>query len=101
MVAFCIGMSFVLTAVRELTGSLIPVAAAHGMFNGIAPLLLIFTPDAHPILAGPVGLLGAATFALLGAAAWTAVRRRTAPEKGADDQLSGPRAVPAAADTEH
>ena len=97
MMAFCIGMSFVLTAVRELTGSLIPVAAGHGIFNGIAPILLILTPDAHPILAGPVGLLGAAIFALWGAAAWTAVRRRTASGKGADDpRLSGPQAVPAA-----
>jgi hypothetical protein len=77
MVAFCIGMSFVLTAVRELTGSLIPVAATRGMFNGIAPLLLILTPDAHPILAGPLGLLGTAILALLGAAAWTVARRRT------------------------
>ena len=75
MVAFCIGMSFVLTAVRELTGSLIPVAAAHGMLNGIAPLLLMLTPGAQPILAGPLGLLGAAIFALLGAAGWRATSR--------------------------
>jgi membrane protease YdiL (CAAX protease family) len=101
MVAFCIGMSFVLTAVRELTGSLIPVAAAHGMFNGIAPLLLILTPDAHPVLGGPVGLLGAAIFTLLGAAGWTAVRHRASPGKGSDDpQLSGPLALPVAATSE-
>jgi membrane protease YdiL (CAAX protease family) len=75
MVAFCVGLSFVLTAVRELTDSLIPVAAAHGMLNGIAPLLLILTPGAHPVLAGPVGLLGALIFALLGAAAWTVAGR--------------------------
>ena len=78
MVAFCTGMSFVLTAVRELTGCLIPVAATHGMFNAIAPVLLILTPAAHPILGGPLGLLGAAIFALLGAAAWAVTRRRSA-----------------------
>jgi membrane protease YdiL (CAAX protease family) len=80
MVAFCIGMSFVLTAVRELTGSLIPVAAAHGMFNGIAPLLLLLAPGAHPVLAGPVGLLGAVVFALVGAAVW--ISRKTPPGAG-------------------
>jgi membrane protease YdiL (CAAX protease family) len=75
MVAFCTGMSFVLTAVREMTGSVIPVAATHGMFNGIAPILLILAPQAHPVLAGPLGLVGAGLFALLGGAAWAQVRR--------------------------
>jgi membrane protease YdiL (CAAX protease family) len=78
MVAFCTGMSFVLTAVRELTGSLIPVAATHGMVNGIAPILLLLTPDAQRIVGGPVGLLGAVIFALIGAAAWAVARRRQA-----------------------
>ena len=97
MVAFCIGMSFVLSAVRELTGSLIPVAATHGMFNGIAPLLLILTPGAHPILSGPLGLLGATIFALLGAAAWTVARRRTGARTGAVTvPSSGASAAPAA-----
>jgi hypothetical protein len=36
MVLFCIGMSFPLTALRERTGSLVPVAATHGIFKGIA-----------------------------------------------------------------
>ena len=80
MVAFCVGVSFVLTAVREITGSLLPVAATHGMLNGIAPILLILAPRAHPILAGPLGLLGAGIFALLGGAAWTVVRRRVAAD---------------------
>jgi membrane protease YdiL (CAAX protease family) len=98
MVAFCIGMSFVLTAVRELTGSLIPAAAAHGMFNGIAPILLILTPGAQPILAGPLGLLGAAVSGLLGAAAWAAARRRTTARRvGTTIGGSGSSAVPAAA----
>jgi membrane protease YdiL (CAAX protease family) len=96
MVAFCIGMSFVLTAVREVTGSLLPVAATHGMFNGIAPLLLILAPAAQPILAGPVGLVGAAIFALLGIAAWAGLRRRTLPGRQADDRaVEGPSAGPA------
>ena len=97
MVGFCSGMSFVLTGMRELTGSLVPVAAAHGMFNGIAPLLLILSPGAHRILAGPVGLLSALIFALLGAAAWIAARRRAAPGSEVDDSRTpgGRSAVPA------
>jgi membrane protease YdiL (CAAX protease family) len=86
MVAFCVGMSFLLTAVRELTGSLIPVAATHGMVNGIAPLLLILTPDAQPILAGPLGMLGASIFVVLGAAAWTGARRWPAAGKEIGDR---------------
>ncbi len=90
MVVFCIGMSFALTAVRELTGSLIPVAAAHGMFNAIAVLLIMLAPDAHPILAGPLGLLGGTLFALLGAAGWAAVARR----RGTSQPTSTARTVP-------
>lgn len=78
MVALCTGMSLTLTAVRELTGSLLPVAATHGMFNGAAPILILLTPGAHRILAGPIGLLGAVIFAFLGALAWAVVRRRAA-----------------------
>lgn len=73
MVVFCTGMSFGLTALRELTGSVLPVAAAHGMFNGLAPLLLLLTPGASPVLGGPVGLLGALVLGLLGAGLWALV----------------------------
>jgi hypothetical protein len=93
MVAVCTGMSFVLTALRELTGSLLPVAAAHGMLNGIAPILLILAPDAHPVLFGPLGLLGASIFALVGAAAWTTIRRR-ATDLPAAAPRRGPRPWP-------
>ena len=94
MVAFCIGMSFVLTAVRDLTGSLIPVAALHGMFNGIAPILLILTPDAQPVIAGPLGLLGAAIFGLLGAASWAAARRRGGGGDAHTGAVAAPRLQP-------
>jgi membrane protease YdiL (CAAX protease family) len=78
MVTLCTGMSLTFTAVRELTGSLLPVAATHGMVNGVAPILILLTPGAHRILAGPIGLLGAAIFAIFGALAWAVVRRRNA-----------------------
>jgi hypothetical protein len=54
------------------------------MLNGIATILLILAPDAHPVLAGPLGLLGAVIFALVGAAAWTATQRRATDLPTAD-----------------
>lgn len=85
MVIFCTGMSFALTAVRELTGSVLPVAAAHGMFNALAPLLLLLAPGASPVLGGPVGLLGALALGLLGAGLWAFVARSG---RGADAGIS-------------
>lgn len=76
MVVFCTGMSFVLTALRESTGSVLPVAAAHGMFNALAPLLLLLAPGTHPVLIGPLGVLGAALFLLIGAGLWTVALRQ-------------------------
>ena len=70
MIAFCIGMSTVLAALRELTVSVVPVAAAHGTFNALAAVLLLAAPGAHPVIAGPLGLLGAALLLLVGVAMW-------------------------------
>jgi membrane protease YdiL (CAAX protease family) len=70
MVVFCVAMSPVLSAVRERTGSVIPVAAAHGTFNALALTLLLVTPGADRLLAGPVGVLGAAVLLLIGVALW-------------------------------
>jgi len=75
MVALCIGMSFTLTGVRRLTGSLLPVAAAHGSFNALAPILLILAPGTDPILTGPLGLTGALVLAIIGGCLWLRVRR--------------------------
>jgi membrane protease YdiL (CAAX protease family) len=78
MVVFCIGMSPVLTAVRERTSSVVPAAAAHGIFNALAAVLLLAAPHADPITAGPLGVLGAALLLFLGVALW-----RTLPTPGA------------------
>ncbi|WP_210481130.1 CPBP family intramembrane glutamic endopeptidase [Naasia sp. SYSU D00948] len=76
MVALCIGMSFLLSGLRELTGSVLPVAAAHGMFNAVAPLLMLLVLSPHPILTGVLGLLGAGLFLVPAAVVWRAVLRR-------------------------
>lgn len=76
MVLFCIALSFLLSAIREATGSVLPVAAAHGIFNALAPMVLLVTPGTSPVLAGPLGLLGAVLLLGVGAAAWRVLRRR-------------------------
>jgi membrane protease YdiL (CAAX protease family) len=70
MVVFCIGMSFALTAIRRRTASLIPVAAAHGAFNALAPILLILAPGTSRVLTGPLGVTAAVILTLIGALLW-------------------------------
>ncbi|HEX8511323.1 MAG TPA: CPBP family intramembrane glutamic endopeptidase [Propionibacteriaceae bacterium] len=70
MVAFCIGMSFALTAIRRRTGSLIPVAAAHGAFNALAPILLILAPGTSRVLTGPLGATAAVILTVIGGLLW-------------------------------
>ncbi|BDZ45000.1 CPBP family intramembrane glutamic endopeptidase [Naasia aerilata] len=78
MVVLAIPMSFVLTAIRELTGSVIPVAAAHGMFNAIASVLILLTLHAELLVSGPVGLVAALALAVVAAVLWRLVHRRAA-----------------------
>lgn len=90
MVVFCTGASTALTALRELTGSVLPAAAAHGVLNALAPLLLLLLPGAHPVVAGPVGLLGAGAFLAVGAVLWQVVHRRARPavRRGQERRIS-------------
>lgn len=76
MVVFCTGFSVALAGLRELTGSVLPVAAAHGMFNALAPIALLLSPGAHPVVAGPVGVVSGVLLALVGALLWARVRGR-------------------------
>jgi membrane protease YdiL (CAAX protease family) len=75
MVLFCTGMSFILTAVRRLTGSVLPVAAAHGTFNALAPIVLILAPGTDSVLTGPLGATGTLILTVIGGCLWFAVRR--------------------------
>jgi membrane protease YdiL (CAAX protease family) len=70
MMLFAIGFSFVLSALTARTNSVWPAAAAHGMFNALAVLLLLFLVDANAFIMGPLGLLGAILFAVIGLTMW-------------------------------
>jgi membrane protease YdiL (CAAX protease family) len=74
MVGFCTAMSPLLSGLRERTSSVVPVAAAHGIFNALAVTLLLFAPGADRVLASPVGALGAAVLLLIGLALWWPLR---------------------------
>jgi uncharacterized protein len=78
MVVFCIAMSFVLSAIREGTSSVLTVAAAHGIFNALVPIFLILAPATVPLLTGPLGILGSVLLLMVGTAAWAWIRARGA-----------------------
>jgi membrane protease YdiL (CAAX protease family) len=77
MMLFTIGFSFTLTALREITNSVWPAAAAHGMFNGLAVLVMIFLLKGNMLVAGPIGILGATLFGLVGWYLWTRAPKMT------------------------
>ena len=59
MVAFCVAMSRLLRVATLRTGSVITAAVIHGSVNGTAPLLALLVTDGNPLIAVPVGALGA------------------------------------------
>ena len=75
MVALCIPFSFLLWRAREVTGSLLAPAVLHGAFNGFAGVFLVLLVDTNPLIAAPVGLLGAGAFAVVAALLWLFTRR--------------------------
>jgi membrane protease YdiL (CAAX protease family) len=78
MVGFCVAMSPLLSAVRERTSSVVPVAATHGIFNALAFALLLLAPRADQLVAGPVGALGAALMLTIGVVLWLPLTARAA-----------------------
>ncbi len=82
MVALCIPFSFLLWRAREVTGSLLAPAVLHGAFNGFAGVFLVIVVDSNPLVAAPVGLIGAGVFAVVAALFWL-LTRRVVPDLGA------------------
>jgi membrane protease YdiL (CAAX protease family) len=70
MVALCIPFSFLLWRAREVTGSLLAPAVLHGAFNGFAGIFLVLLVDTNPLIAAPVGLVGAGAIAIVAALLW-------------------------------
>lgn len=76
MVALCIPFSFLLWRAREVTGSLLAPAVLHGAFNGVAGVFLVLLVDSNPLIAAPVGLIGAGAFAVVAALFWLLTRKQ-------------------------
>lgn len=68
-----------LTAIRELTGSILPAAATHGAINGKAMFLTLLIPGGNPLLGGPLGLLRCAGMGLLAIPLWALAANRPRP----------------------
>jgi membrane protease YdiL (CAAX protease family) len=75
MVALCIPFSFLLWRARDVTGSLLAPAVLHGAFNGFAGVFLVLLVDTNPLIAAPVGLIGAGAFAVVAGLFWLLTRR--------------------------
>ncbi len=70
MMVFCVPMSFLLWCSREVTGSLLAPAILHGALNGFAGVFLVLLTGANPLVAAPVGLVGALAGAIAAAGLW-------------------------------
>lgn len=60
MVVFCLALSPLLRWGRVQTGSVLAPAVLHGGFNGMSGLMVLLISGASPLMAPPVGLVGAA-----------------------------------------
>lgn len=78
MVVLCVPLAFLLWRARELTGTLYAPAALHGTFNAFAGFFILVLVQPNPLLAAPVGLIGAGVLAVVAGALWLVPRRRSA-----------------------
>jgi membrane protease YdiL (CAAX protease family) len=76
MAILCIPLSFLLWRAREFTGSLLAPAIMHGSMNASAGFFLFLVGGANEAVRAPVGLLGAAGFALVALGAYAVTRGR-------------------------
>jgi len=80
MVVLCTPFSFLLWRARQFTDSLLIPAMLHGAFNAYAGFFLLLLVGRNPLVSLPVGLLGAATLALVAWVFWRWSEGRLAEE---------------------
>jgi membrane protease YdiL (CAAX protease family) len=83
MMVFTTSLSFMLSAIRELTQSVLPAAATHGSINGVAALTVLLTAGANPLVGEIVGIVGCICLLLVGAALWVVAKRNPVGQKDA------------------
>ncbi len=77
MVAWCVPASFLLWRARQVTDSLLAPAVLHGAINGFAGVFLVVLVDTNPLIAAPMGLVGATAVAGVAALFWWLTRKRS------------------------
>lgn len=91
MVILCVPLSFLLWRGRDYTGSTLGPAIMHGALNGSAGFFLWFVGGANELVRVPVGVLGAASFAIVAAVVWWVsgghLRNTLDPERSEPEQL--------------
>lgn len=70
MVAWVTPLSFLLTAVRRRTGSVLAPAMLHGAYNGTIGLFTFLVVDGHVLVSLPMGLLMVVVLSVVAAIAW-------------------------------
>ncbi|MCL1839151.1 MAG: CPBP family intramembrane metalloprotease [Propionibacteriaceae bacterium] len=71
MVLICIPLSFVFWRARKLTGSLLTPGILHGAFNGFSGIFVITLAERNPLVAAPMGVIGAVAVAILAFVFWS------------------------------
>jgi uncharacterized protein len=74
MVVWCTAASFLLWRLRQVSGTVLGAAVMHGTINGFAGLFLIALVATNPLLAAPMGLVGAGVVVVVAAAYWWLTR---------------------------
>jgi membrane protease YdiL (CAAX protease family) len=82
MIVFTISSSFTLSAVREMTNSVLPVAATHGAINGVAGLLFLMIAHSNQMVGGILGILGCVSIGIVATVLWLIyIRRKSKPSQ--------------------
>ncbi len=82
MILLCTPFSFLLWRARQFTDSLLIPAMLHGSFNAFGGFFLMLLVGRNPLVALPVGLLGAAALALVAFVFWKWSEGRLAEAEG-------------------
>jgi uncharacterized protein len=90
MIAWCVAGSFLLWRIRQVTGTVLAAAIAHGAINGFAGIFLLILAGSNPLLAAPVGAVGIVAVAVVAALLWLAARPQPA-EQSVEVAVEAPR----------
>jgi len=92
MIAWTVPLSFLLTAVRERTGSVLAPSILHGAYNGVIGLFTLLIIGGGLFIALPMGLLMALSLSVLAVVVW---RFRAPTRRSSTSQVDRPAEAPA------